>query len=80
MNAARLYNCCGRRMFAVLVVLLCLAASGCSGITPDGEIRNNREEGPEKGIFSGSAGEFVLLGPAKIEPPAEKETQAEAPQ
>lgn len=32
---------------------------GCSGITSY-EPRNTREEGPEKGIFTGSEGEFII--------------------
>jgi hypothetical protein len=34
--------------------------AGCSGMTPI-DLRNNREEGPEKGLFSGSQGEFVIF-------------------
>jgi hypothetical protein len=34
------------------------------------EPRNNREEGPEKGLFSGSQGEFVIF---RGEPSAEDE-------
>lgn len=49
--------------FTALMAML-LIISGCSGITPDGNLRNNREEGPEKGLFSGSAGEFIILAPA----------------
>jgi hypothetical protein len=37
-----------------------LIISGCTGITPY-EPPNNREEGPEKGLFSGSDGGFVIL-------------------
>ena len=43
---------------AVLVALLVIA--GCAGIKPY-EPRNHREEGPEKGLFTGSEGEFVIL-------------------
>jgi len=78
MNAVMRYTGRGRRIVAALVLLLSLSAGGCSGITPDSELRNNREEGPEKGLFSGSDGEFVLVGPAKETVPAEKKPQAEA--
>ena len=47
----------------MLLSLLLLA--GCSGITPY-EPRNNREEGPQNGLFSGPEGEFTLqwtIGP-----------------
>lgn len=80
MNAFGLYNRFGCRMLAAMALLLCLSANGCSGITPDGELRNNREEGTEKGLFSGPDGEFVLLGPAREELPAEKKPQADASQ
>jgi hypothetical protein len=61
-------------------VLLCLLVSGCSSITPY-QPRNNREEGPERGIFTGAKGEFVILMPseqAKEEGNAKK-TSEEAP-
>ncbi len=37
-----------------------LVITGCAGIEPY-EPRNHREEGPEKGLFTGSEGEFVIL-------------------
>jgi hypothetical protein len=33
---------------------------GCAGIKPY-EPRDHREEGPEKGLFTGSEGEFVIF-------------------
>ena len=36
-----------------------LVIAGCSGIEPL-ELTNTREEGPEKGLFSGPDGEFVI--------------------
>lgn len=68
----------GSRTVAVLAVLLCVLVSGCSGITPGGELRNNREEGPEKGIFSGQDGEFVLYGPATEKAPDKAGAQPKA--
>ncbi len=41
-------------------LLALMVISGCSGIEPL-ELTNAREEGPEKGLFSGSDGEFVIL-------------------
>jgi len=45
-------------MVALLVAVAIVA--GCSGMTPV-ELRNNREEGPEQGLFSGTQGEFVIF-------------------
>lgn len=42
------------------VLMASLVITGCAGIKPY-EPRNNREEGPEKGLFTGSNGEFVIL-------------------
>ena len=42
-----------------LLLLTTIFLSGCSGVTPY-EPRNNREEGPENGLFSGPGGEFVF--------------------
>ena len=44
---------------AVLLLIVFIMA-GCAGIEPY-EPRNHREEGPEKGLFTGSEGEFVIL-------------------
>ena len=55
---------------ALLVTLLIIA--GCAGIEPY-EPRNNREEGQEKGLFTGSEGEFVIFRKAD-----EPETGSEA--
>lgn len=46
-------------MRAVAVSLLILLLAGCSGITPY-QPRNNREEGPEQGLFTGSKGAFEI--------------------
>lgn len=34
--------------------------TGCAGMEPY-EARNEREEGPKQGLFTGSDGEFVLI-------------------
>jgi hypothetical protein len=50
---------CKVRWPAVLLLIAVIMA-GCAGIEPF-EPRNHREEGPEKGLFTGSEGEFVIL-------------------
>ena len=42
--------------FLLAVMLL----SACAGLEPF-EPRNDRVEGPERGLFSGEAGEFVIF-------------------
>lgn len=75
MESARRQGGYRQKMVFVVILLLCLFVGGCSGITPGSEpLRDNREEGPEKGLFSGPDGEFVLLGPASKESPAEQES------
>jgi hypothetical protein len=53
------------------VLLMVVVMAGCTGIEPY-EPRNNREEGPEKGLFTGSQGEWVIVGPKAEETDAEK--------
>ena len=45
-------------------LLVALLVAGCAGIKPY-EPRDNREEGPEKGLFTGSEGEFVIFRKAE---------------
>ena len=52
-----------------IVLAVSVIVTGCTGMSPY-EPRNNREEGPEKGLFSGSKGEFVIF---RGEPSAEDE-------
>jgi len=49
--------------------------AGCAGMTPY-EPRNNREEGPESGLFSGPQGEFVIL--RKAEPDKKDQSEEKA--
>ena len=53
------------------MLLIAVLMAGCAGIEPY-EPRNNREEGPEKGLFTGSQGEWVILGPKAEETAEEK--------
>ena len=54
------------------LLLVALLVAGCAGITPY-EPRDHREQGPEKGLFTGSEGEFVIFRKAD-----EPETGSEA--
>ena len=60
---------------AAAVLLLCLLVTGCSSIKPY-QPRNHREEGPERGIFTGSKGEFVIPMPGE---PAKEEGNSNKP-
>ena len=44
----------------LVTMLFSILFAGCAGMKPY-EPRNNREEGPKKGLFTGSQGEFVIL-------------------
>ncbi len=61
-------------MVSLLAAFLVL--TGCAGIEPY-EPRNHREEGPEKGLFTGSDGEFTILRKAE-EPEKDREDQKRA--
>ena len=41
------------------LLLVALLVNGCAGIEPY-EPRDDREEGPKKGLFTGSEGEWVI--------------------
>jgi hypothetical protein len=49
-----------REALCIGLLLAALLVSGCAGIKPY-EPRNDREEGPQKGLFTGSEGEFVIF-------------------
>ena len=61
-----------RKVVWIGPLLVALLVAGCAGITPY-EPRDHREEGPEKGLFTGSVGEFVIFRKAD-----EPETGSEA--
>ena len=48
-----------RTLCTGIVLTALLLSVGCAGIEPY-EPRNHREEGPEKGLFTGSKGAFVI--------------------
>ncbi len=55
-----------RKALWVGPMLAALLVTGCAGIKPY-QPRDDREEGPEKGLFTGSEGEFVIFRKA-VEP------------
>jgi hypothetical protein len=61
-----------RKVLWIGPLLVALLVTGCAGIKPY-EPRDNREEGMEKGLFTGSEGEFVIF--RKVDEP---ETGSEA--
>ena len=61
-----------RKVLWIGPLLVALLVAGCAGIEPY-EPRDNREEGMEKGLFTGSEGEFVIY--RKVD---ESETGSEA--
>ena len=61
-----------RKALWIVALLVALLITGCAGIKPY-EPRNHREEGPEKGLLTGSEGEFVIFRKAD-----EPETGSEA--
>ena len=61
-----------RRALWIGPLLVALLVAGCAGIKPY-EPRDYRQEGPEKGLFTGSEGEFVIYKKAD-----EPETGSEA--
>ena len=70
-----IYRIHRRKVLWIGVLLVAaLIMAGCAGIEPY-EPRNNREEGPEKGLFTGSEGQWVIVGPKK--PETDKEDKNE---
>ena len=49
----------GRAALRFGVLLIAMLLTACAGLKPF-EPRNDRVEGPEQGLFSGEAGEFVI--------------------
>jgi hypothetical protein len=76
MNISLTYKRKAVRIGALLAALLVIA--GCSEIQPYTP-PNHREEGPAKGLFTGSRGAWVIVGP-KAPQAGETEYQNGAPQ
>jgi len=53
------YTTLGRTALFIGPLLSALLVVGCSGIKPY-QPRDYREEGPERGLFTGSQGEWVI--------------------
>ena len=67
-----IYNQHSRKVrWTVVWLLIVVVMAGCAGIKPY-DPPNHRKEGPEKGLFTGSHGEWVILGPKAPETDAEE--------
>jgi len=53
-----------RKALWIGLLLMAMLVTACAGIKPY-EPRDDREEGPEKGLFTGSKGEFVIFRKAE---------------
>lgn len=62
----------------VTVLLMAMVIAGCAGMEPY-EYRDDREEGPEKGLFTGSQGEWVIVGPEEPETDKKEEKDPDKP-
>ena len=67
-----------RKSLWIGLLLVALIVAGCTGIKPY-EPRDDREEGPKKGLFTCSQGEWVILGPKTEETDAEEKKRPEMP-
>jgi len=68
-----------KNRWTAVLLLMVVVMAGCAGIEPY-EPRNNREEGPEKGLFTGSQGEWVIVGPKAEETETDPEEKKNGPQ
>jgi len=65
--------------WTTILLLIVVVMAGCAGIESY-EPRNNREEGPPAtGLFTGSQGEWVILGPKAEDTEAEEKKRPEKP-
>ena len=74
-----IYNKHSRNIrWTAILLLIAVVMAGCAGIEPY-EPRNNREEGPQKGLFTGSEGNWVIVEPKAAETDAEEEKRPQKP-
>lgn len=59
-----------------VILMFSILFAGCTGMTPY-EPHNSREEGPQKGLFSGSQGEFVILRKVETDKKDQSEEKAD---
>jgi len=62
----------------LVIMLFSILLAGCAGMKPY-EPRNNREEGPKNGLFSGPQGEFVVLRKAEAEKQGQSGEKTDSP-
>jgi len=55
-----------RKALSIALLVVTLLVNGCAGLEPYAP-RDHREEGPEQGLISGEAGEFVIFRRDKAE-------------
>ena len=71
-----IYRTLSRKALLIGILLLALLFSGCAGIKPY-KPRDYREDGLETGLFTGSQGEWVILGPKAPQEDKEEKNQVE---
>ena len=69
-----IFRTLGRNTLLIGALLLALMYAGCAGINPY-KPRDYREEGLERGLYTGSQGEWVILGPKTLPKDTEEKNQ-----
>jgi hypothetical protein len=71
-----IYKTLGRKALFIGLLLLAFLVAGCAGIKPY-KPRDDRREGPARGLYTGSQGEWVILGPRITQKDKEKKNQGQ---